>query len=114
MGRALLYRVLILMIIVAGGANGRYGPDLLPEGPSPAGRDARLTSCSDAIVAARQSPYWQNERFAVNCRPTLGGWRLAASATEPHAQCELYVGRDRLIVPRLPCRGVGDREYKLP
>ena len=115
MPRSLLYIALTLVIVAAGVADWSYGssaPWLEP--PHPAD-EPRLASCEEAIVAARHSPYWRNQsvldRLAVECRPAPGGWRLTASGATQGELCELYVGRDRLIAPRLPCQGVGVLEH---
>lgn len=76
-----------------------------------------LANCDEAILAARRSPYWWKQtsadRFTIDCRLAPGGWRLKASMVRPEELCELYVGRDRLVVPRLPCQGVGVLESGL-
>lgn len=107
MPRSLLYIGLTLVFAAAGVVSGRHESDSPLIAPSPAENENRFANCGEAIVAARRSPYWRNQSFAVDCRTAPGGWRLTASTAEPNEQCELYVGRDRLIVPRLPCQGVG-------
>ena len=103
----LIYSALALVVAVAGVANGRHESDLPLGEPTPSNDETRLANCGEAIAAASRSPYWRNQSFAVDCRPTPGGWRLTAIAANAEQACELYVGRDRLIAPRLPCQGVG-------
>ena len=113
MPRPLLYSALMLMVAAARVANGCYEPSVPLIEPPLSDHEIRLANCREAIVAARRSPYWRNQAFTVDCRQTPGGWRLMASTTKSKDSCELYVGRDRLIVPRLPCQGVGEREDDL-
>lgn len=110
----LLYTALALVVIAAGVVNQlRKSSAPLLESSSPV-QEAKLANCDEAILAARRTPYWRNltfsDRFAVDCRPAPGGWQLTANMTTNDDLCQLYVGRDRLIVPRLPCQGVGARE----
>lgn len=107
MPRPLFYIALTLVVAVAGVANRRHQASAPFVVPTPTIGEARLASCDESIAAARRSPYWRNQPFGIDCRPAPGGWRLTASATNSEQACELYVGRDRLIVPRLPCQGVG-------
>ena len=97
----------MLVVAAAGVANGRYESHAPPHEPPRSTDETRLANCGEAIVAARQGPYWRNQSFAVDCRPAPGGWRLTAIAANSEQACELYVGRDRLIMPHLPCQGVG-------
>lgn len=104
----------MLVVAAAGVADWRHESSApLLELPRPAD-EPRLASCDEAISAARGSPYWRKQplpdRFAVDCRPAPGGWRLTAITMMPKERCELYISRDRLIVPHLPCQGVGERE----
>lgn len=108
MPRSLLYIALTLVVAVAGVANGRHESLTPLERPRPV-EEPRLANCEEAIAVARRSPYWKNQSFAVDCRLAPGGWRLTAIAANSDQACELYVGRDRLIVPHLPCQGVGKR-----
>lgn len=103
-----------MTVVVAGVVNRRNAASApLLEWPRSV-QETRLVSCEEAIAVARHSPYWQNQswpdRFAVDCRVAPAGWRLTASVAVPKKLCELYVGRDRLIVPRLPCQGVGEHD----
>lgn len=114
MPRSLLYTALTLVVAASGIANQSRGSSApLLESPRPI-QETKLASCDEAILAARRSPYWRKQslpdRFAIECRPAPGGWRLTASMTASEELCELYVGRDWLIVPRLPCQSVGARE----
>jgi len=114
MPRPFLYLALMLVVIAIGVAD-RPQEASVPQHEWPRlAQTPRLASCDEAILAARRSPYWRNQslahRIAVDCHPAPGGWRLTASMTRPEDLCELYVGRDRLIAPRLPCQGVGRLE----
>ena len=114
MSRPLLYIALTLVIVAAGVANWRDESSAYLLEPPRSAVEPRVASCEDAIAIARNSPYWRNQslpnRFVVECRPAPGGSRLRNLLTTPHELCELYVGRDRLIVPHLPCQGVGEQE----
>ena len=107
----------MLVIVAAGVANWRDESSAYLLEPPRSADEPRLTSCKDAIAIARNSPYWRKQslpnRFAVECRPAPGGWQFKARMIEAEVLCELYVGRDRLIVPRLPCQGVGEGEDDL-
>jgi hypothetical protein len=107
MPRSFLYSALVVVVAVAGVANRRHESNAPLVESTPFVGEPRLASCDEAIAAARRRPYWRNQLFAVDCRPAPGGWRLTASGEDASLFCELYVGRDQLIVPHLPCQGVG-------
>ena len=117
MPRSLLYLALTLVIVAAGVADWSRGSTAPLLEPPRSAVEPRVASCEDAIAIARNSPYWRNQslpnRFVVECRPAPGGSRLRKILTTPHELCELYVGRDRLIMPHLPCQGVGEQEEDL-
>ena len=117
MPRSLIYIALMLIITAGGVADGRHESGESWGESSFDWSESHLANCDEAIVAARASPYWRNQSLAgplaMDCHPALGGWRLKASATTPEELCELYVGHDRLIVPRLPCQGIGFLEHEL-
>jgi hypothetical protein len=110
MSRSLLYTALTLVVTAAGVANWRHESLTPPLARSRAVEEPRLANCEEAIAVARRSPYWRTlEIPEIACRQAPGGWRLNALDAQREQSCELYVGRDRLIVPHLPCQGVGKR-----
>lgn len=114
MPRFLSYTALALVVVAAGVANRPSWSSAPLLEPSHSFEEIKLANCDEAIAAARLSPYWRKQaspdRLAVDCRPAPGGWRLTATAATGGELCELYVGRDRLIMPRLPCQGIGALE----
>lgn len=111
MMRYSLYTGLLLIVVVAGVANWLRRPRMLPK-PTVIDVGTQLNDCMEAITEARRLPYWRSQpnlaAARIVCRPAPGGWRLTVEAAGQVGGCELYVGRDRLVAPRLPCNGVGD------
>jgi len=119
MKHQLVWVFVLLVVAVIGLARTQPNHIFQPSASGDAAAEVWLTNCDEATELALSSPYWRRAGcrrhlsmqviFSFECHTAPGGCRLKPTNCDHNStfNCELYIGRDRLIVPRLPCGNVG-------